>query len=273
MKKRAIEIIKALAVEPRVLILDEPTSGLEAHEKESLFDHMRMLQRRGVALIWVTHHLDEIFGLADVVTVMRDGRTITRTDADELTPRRLAAHMFGTEASELIDTVATETSVRPSEEQHPRLKVENLSRAGVLRDISFELGSGEILGVAGLAGAGRTELVRALMGMDKVDAGQLYLDGRKVKISHPRTAYKLGLAMVPEDRKQLGILGEFSIEKNISLSRLSTVARGGIVNQAAERRLAQKYIDRLRIKTPSTQREDPQPQRRQSAEGGDRSVP
>ena len=252
LKKRAIEIVKALAVQPKVLILDEPTSGLEAHEKALLFDHMRSLQRRGVALIWVTHHLDEVFGLADAVTVMRDGRTVIRTDAGELTPRKLAGYMFGTEAAELLDTVAAPSpALSQRSDEQPQLKVEHLARQGVLRDISFELRAGEILGIAGLAGAGRTELVRAIMGMDKIDTGRLYLSGKRVRIKHPRAAYKAGLAMVPEDRKQFGILTEFSIEESISISRLPSVSRAGILNERAERRLADGYIQRLGIKTPS----------------------
>lgn len=254
LKKRAVEIVKALAVEPKILILDEPTSGLEDHEKTVLFEHMRSLQRRGVALIWVTHHLDEVFGLADVVTVLRDGHSIIRTLAAELTPRRLAGHMFGSEAAELIDTVLPDTPDRANLLQAPPvLRVEHLSRAGVLRDISFELRAGEILGIAGLAGAGRTDLVSAIMGLDKVDGGRIYLAGKQRKIRHPRSAYKAGLAMVPEDRKQLGILSEFSVAKSISISRLGSVARGGFLNERAERRLAKTYIERLGIKTPSGQ--------------------
>jgi ABC-type sugar transport system ATPase subunit len=254
LKKRAIEIVKALAVEPKILILDEPTSGLEDHEKSLLFDHMRSLQRRGVALIWVTHHLDEVSGLADVATVLRDGRSVIRTDVRKLKPRQLAGYMFGTEAAELIDTVMPETAGRANmmEEEQPRLKVEHLSRAGILRDISFELRAGEILGIAGLAGAGRTELVRALMGMDKVDTGRVEVAGKLTRIRHPRTAHKAGLAMVPEDRKQLGILSEFSVAKSVSVSKLSSVSRGGLLNERLERRLARKYIERLGVKTPST---------------------
>lgn len=253
LKKRTVEIVKALVVEPKILILDEPTSGLEDHEKSLLFQHMRSLQDRGVALVWVTHHLDEVFGLANVVTVLRDGRSIIRISAAELTPRQLAGHMFGSQAAELIETSLPDRTAGGRPVADPVLAVENLSRTGVLRDISFELRPGEILGIAGLAGAGRTELVSALMGLDKIDSGTVRLAGKVSRIRKPRHAYRAGLAMVPEDRKQLGILSEFSIAKSISVSSLSSVSRAGLVNGRSERRLADSYIERLGINTPSAE--------------------
>jgi ABC-type sugar transport system ATPase subunit len=234
------------------LILDEPTSGLEEHEKTLLFEHMRSLQRRGVALIWVTHHLDEVFGLADVVTVMRDGRTIARTEAAELTQRELAVQMFGSDATELMESASTVAPRRRTVGEHdqPRLRALNLTRRGVLRDISFDVEPGEILGLAGLAGAGRTELVRALMGLDKLTSGRIEIDGRPRRIGHPRVAYKAGLAMVPEDRKQLGILPDLSVAENISISELSSVTAAGVLRGRSERDLAESYIRSLGIKTP-----------------------
>ncbi len=253
LKKRAIEIVKALAVQPKVLILDEPTSGLEAHEKALLFDHMRSLQRRGVALIWVTHHLDEVFGLADAVTVMRDGRTVIRTDAGALTPRTLRGlHVRyrggGTDSTPSRRPLATRSKVQG---EQPRLKVEHLTREGVLRDISFELKPARSSASLGSQEPGGPSSVRALMGMDKTDAGQIYLSGKRVKITHPATAYKAGLAMVPEDRKQFGILTEFSIEKSISISRLRSISRAGDPERPRRTTAGGGYIERLGIKTPS----------------------
>jgi ABC-type sugar transport system ATPase subunit len=253
LKKRAIEIVKALAVEPKLLILDEPTSGLEEHEKSLLFGHMRSLQRRGVALIWVTHHLDEVFGLADVVTVMRDGRTIARTAVADMTHRRLAEQMFGGDAVDLMEAaVAVPPPTGGAADQAPRLAVHHLSRTGVLRDISFHLEPGEILGVAGLAGSGRTELARALMGLDKIDAGRIEIDGRPHRIRRPRAAYAAKLAMVPEDRKQMGILADFTVAENISVSSLDSVTSGGVLSRRRERNVADSYIRGLGIKTPSS---------------------
>jgi ABC-type sugar transport system ATPase subunit len=253
LKKRAVEIVKALAANPKILILDEPTSGLEEHEKSLLFEHMRGLQRRGVALIWVTHHLDELFGLADVATVMRDGRTVTSAPVASLDQRTLVKHMFGGEAAELLAVAVADE--RPADSGRigvPRLRASNISRPGVLRDISFDLYPGEVLGIAGLAGAGRTELVRALMGLDKISSGRIEVDGRLRRIKHPRKAYRAGLAMVPEDRKQMGILAEFSVAESVSVSRLGAVSVGGLLSRRREHRLADSYVRKLGIKTPSS---------------------
>ncbi|WP_198348020.1 sugar ABC transporter ATP-binding protein [Plantactinospora sp. KBS50] len=252
LKKRVIEIVKALAVPPKVLILDEPTSGLEEHEKTLLFEHMRSLQRRGVALIWVTHHLDEVFGLADVVTVMRDGCTIARTETARLSQRELALQMFGGDATELMEAADAVPARRRvvGDDPHPRLRALNLSRHGVLRDISFDVERGEILGIAGLAGAGRTELARALMGLDRLNSGRIEIDGKPRRLRHPKAAYKAGLAMVPEDRKQLGILPDLSVAENISISELGSVTAGGVLRSRRERALADSYIKGLGIKTP-----------------------
>ncbi|WP_459968892.1 sugar ABC transporter ATP-binding protein [Nocardioides pyridinolyticus] len=251
--KRAVEIVKALAANPKILILDEPTSGLEEHEKSLLFDHMRSLQERGVALIWVTHHLDELFGLADVATVMRDGRTVTTAPLASLDQRTLVTHMFGGDAAELLTVSGSEDrSVARERQDVPRLRASNISRPGVLRDISFELYPGEVLGIAGLAGAGRTELVRALMGLDKISGGRIEIDGKVRRIKHPRKAYRAGLAMVPEDRKQMGILAEFSVAETVSVSRLGSVSLGGLLSKRRERRLADSYVRQLGIKTPNS---------------------
>ncbi|GAB2455710.1 sugar ABC transporter ATP-binding protein [Nocardioides hungaricus] len=252
LKKRAIEIVKALAAGPKILILDEPTSGLEEHEKALLFDHMRGLQHRGVALIWVTHHLDELFGLADVATVMRDGKTVTTAHVASVDQRQLVSWMFGGEAAELLAAPVTHRSGQLAREETPRLRATNISRPGVLRDISFDLYPGEVLGIAGLAGAGRTELVRALMGLDKTSSGRIEIDGKLRKLNHPGKAYRAGLAMVPEDRKQLAVLAEFSVGETISISRLGTVSVGGVLSRRRERTMARSFVQQLGIKTPST---------------------
>jgi ABC-type sugar transport system ATPase subunit len=253
LKKRAIEIVKALAAGPKILILDEPTSGLEEHEKALLFDHMRGLQARGVALIWVTHHLDELFGLADVATVMRDGKTVTTARVASVDQSRLVSWMFGGEAAELLAApVSHQRPGRLARAETPRLRATNISRPGVLRDISFDLYPGEVLGIAGLAGAGRTELVRALMGLDKTSSGRIEIDGKARKLTHPGKAYRAGMAMVPEDRKQMAVLSEFSVGETISISRLGAVAVGGVLSRRRERTMAQSFVQQLGIKTPST---------------------
>lgn len=254
LKKRAIEIVKALVVEPKILILDEPTSGLEEHERELLFDHMRSLKQRGVALIWVTHHLDEVFGLANTATIMRDGKSVIQTSLADLDINKLIALMFGVQAASLIEkaNVNSGSTMNPGIHGELSLQVSGLNREGVLKNISFDLEQGEILGIAGLAGAGRTELMRALIGIDRIDSGSICVFGKIEKINHPEKAYKLGIAMIPEERKILGILPEFSIEKNISLSSLDKVITGWFLNNKKEKKLAEKYITKLSIKTPSS---------------------
>lgn len=251
LKKRAVEIVKALASEPRILVLDEPTSGLEDHEKEALFDHMAQLRRRGVALIWVTHHLDEVFRLADVATVMRDGRSVATTAVAELTHASLSRQMFGESVELLADRpAARESGCTSSLREVPALRVHGLSRRGVFKDVSFEVRSGEVLGFAGLAGSGRTEVARVLMGLDRADRGVVEVNGRTVRYRSVRSAHRAGLAMVPEDRKQLGILGELTVAENISVSRLRAVSRAGLLDRRKENALAQSYVEDLRIKTP-----------------------
>lgn len=254
LKKRSIEIVKALVVLPKILILDEPTSGLEEHEKELLFGHMRSLQRLGVALIWVTHHLDEVFGLADTATIMRDGRSIAQTSIEGLNLKDLISLMFGSQAAALIEQpkIGRTAGKTGSENRFKTLEVVGFKREGVLKDISFDLWDGEILGIAGLAGAGRTELMRALMGIDRLDSGSINIFGKIEKIGHPEKAYELGIAMVPEDRKVLGILSEFSIEKSISISKLVNVLKSGWLNAKKEKDLASEFISKFSIKTPNS---------------------
>jgi ABC-type sugar transport system ATPase subunit len=254
LKKRSIEIVKALVVQPKILILDEPTSGLEEHEKELLFGHMRSLQRLGVALIWVTHHLDEVFGLADTATIMRDGKSIAQTSIEGLNLNDLISLMFGSQAAALIEQpkVGRATGKTGSENRFKTLEVVGFKREGVLKNISFDLWDGEILGIAGLAGAGRTELMRALMGIDKLDSGSINIFGNIEKIGHPEKAYELGIAMVPEDRKVLGILSEFSIEKSISISKLVNVLKSGWLSAKKEKDLASEFISKFSIKTPNS---------------------
>lgn len=253
LKKRAVEIVKALVVQPKILILDEPTSGLEEHEKELLFGHMRSLQRLGVALIWVTHHLDEVFGLADTATIMRDGKSVAHTSIKGLNLNDLISLMFGSEAAALIEQPGAKTRTQSNNNNKTKiLDVIQFKRGGILKNISFTLYEGEILGIAGIAGAGRTELVRALMGIDKLDSGRVEVFGQLEEINHPKKAYDLGIAMVPEDRKVLGILTEFSLEKSISISKLPAVIKKGLLSAKGEKNLASNYIEKFAIKTPNS---------------------
>ena len=253
LKKRSLEIVKALAFDPKVLILDEPTSGLEDAERESLFEYMRSLRERNVALIWVTHHLEELAGLADRATIFRDGRNVATVDVDSTSIDILLTHMFGDKREEFgAGDTRHLNRLTPLDDAPVVLSVRGLSRGSLAKDISFDVHEGEVVGLAGLAGAGRTEVVRTLMGLDPRTAGTVELDGRRITPRSSSAAYSAGLAMLPEDRKQLGILTEMSIAANISVSKLSTVSRARFwLSAGLERALAEKYATRLGIKAPN----------------------
>ncbi|NMH94039.1 sugar ABC transporter ATP-binding protein [Pseudonocardia bannensis] len=254
--QHVVEIVKALAFDARLVILDEPTSGLAEEERVALFDHMRRLRERGISIVWVTHRLDELYGLADRITVLRDGRTVARTDTDESTPEDLVRLMVGRKATSLgavaEDRTAAERPAGPAGSPVEVLRLENVSRRPVLHDVSLTISSGEILGIAGVAGAGRTELARVILGADRIDGGQISVDGKPVRIRHPRDAYRLGIAMVPEERKTLGILADFPLDKNTTVSRLGKVARlGMMLDRRRERAVTRDYIDELGVRTSS----------------------
>ena len=253
LKKKVIEIVKALTFDARILILDEPTSGLEEEERLHLFDHMRNLRSRGVGLIWVTHHLDELHGLADVATIFRDGRTLESLNLENSTVGEITNLMFGIQSNEAGLRTKNDRLQKDDKSNRPEvLSLHAVSRAGVLRDISFSLHAGEVIGISGLAGAGRTELARVIMGIDTRTSGQIFLKGKEVNFKSSAFAYKAGIAMLPEDRKQLGIISGLSVAENISISNLSSVSRFGfIISRKKERELATKYKEILSIRTPS----------------------
>lgn len=253
LKKKVIEIVKALTFDAKILILDEPTSGLEEEERFHLFGHMRQLKNSNVGLIWVTHHLEELHGLADIATVFRDGKTMGSLDLANSTVDNIIERMFGVNADEFrIDKKSHESLNEERSYGVEVLDLKKVSRTGVLQDISLNLRAGEVLGISGLAGAGRTELARVIMGLDKHSDGQVFVKGKEVKFKSSTSAYKSGLAMLPEDRKQLGIISGLSVAENISISNLSSVSKFGfLISRKKERDLANAYKDVLSIRTPS----------------------
>lgn len=252
LKKRVVEIVKALAADPRLLILDEPTSGLEDEEKQHLFGHMRRLRQRGVSVIWVTHHLEELTGLADSVTVFRDGRTVRTLRMAGTRLDELVRLMFGVAADEFSGQTVQTQPADTAAERPEVLRLEDITRVPVLREVSLTVRAGEIVGLSGLAGAGRTELARVIMGLDHPSSGRIRLKGRPARIRNATTAYRRGLALVPEDRKQLGILADLSVAQNISIANLASVSRFGVVvDRRAEAKRAEAFRTRLAIRTPS----------------------
>lgn len=250
LKQHVVQILKALAFDARLVILDEPTSGLEDSERHMLFDHMRRLRERGVALLWVTHRLDELFGLADVITVLRDSRWVAHVSPDDQTPESLVRLMVGRSRNLEVASSIHKGRVDSTEALQPEvLSLHGVTRLPLLRDISLAVREGEILGIAGIAGAGRTELARIILGADRPDKGEVRIRSRKVVIKNPHQATKLGISLVPEERKTQSILGTMSIAQNITISSLNTVSTGAIVlNNRKERTAARRFVTELGIR-------------------------
>jgi rhamnose transport system ATP-binding protein len=238
--QQLIEIAKALSVDARVLILDEPTASLSAHEVDRLFAIVRRLRDRGVAILFVSHRLDEVFELCDSATVLRDGRHVTTTSTRELTTADLVRHMVGRTVS-LFPKVETPPG-------NVLLEVEGLTRAGVFREIAFSVRAGEIVGFAGLVGAGRTEVARVLFGIDRRDDGEVRLDGRAVSFASASEAMDAGIAYLPEDRHQEGLVLDFSIAQNVTLPILPRLFPRLFVRPSTERRVADEYTKQFDVR-------------------------
>lgn len=253
LKQHVVQIMKALAFDARVVILDEPTSGLEDTERQTLFGHMARLRSRGVALLWVTHRLDELFGLADVITVLRDSRFVATVVPEDHTPESLVRLMVGRTREPRESSDVHDGRGRVAGSRHEEvLRLSSVTRYPLLRDISLSVSSGEILGIAGIAGAGRTELARIILGADRPDSGSLAVDGRTVSIKNPRQAMKLGISLVPEERKTQSILGTMSIDQNISISSLAKITRNKVlIDRRIEKNSALRFMRDLGIKYSS----------------------
>jgi rhamnose transport system ATP-binding protein len=243
--QQSVEIAKAISLNVRVLIMDEPTASLSAHEVQELFRLVRDLKRQGVAILFVSHRIEEVFEVADKVTVFRDGRRISTRPRLEATPQRAIADMVGRE----IDlTKARATAAR----KDLVLSVADLGRHGVFEGVTFDLRRGEVLGFAGLIGAGRTDVGLALFGIEPATSGTIVLHGKPVTIRSPRDGMNLGIAYVSEDRRQLGLVLPMSIFANITLPVLRRyLNRMGLVRTSLERRTAGHFGAKLAIRTPS----------------------
>ncbi|TNC24914.1 sugar ABC transporter ATP-binding protein [Amycolatopsis alkalitolerans] len=244
--QQMVEIAKALSYEPRVLIMDEPTAALNDAEVDTLHELIRRFVRPGTGVIYISHRMEEIKRIADRVTVIRDGEYIDTLDAASATTAEIIALMVG----RVLDTGARPEGVRTDREAV--LSVTGLSTKALLTDVSFDLRRGEILGFAGLMGAGRTEVARAIVGADKVTAGTVTLHGKRVRVGNPADAARLGIGYLSEDRKRYGLLLEQDVKANIALSALrQRFTRAGFVRDRALRAEAERRIGTLSIKTPS----------------------
>ena len=240
--QQLVEIAKALSFDARVLIMDEPTAALSGHEVERLFGVVRALRQRGAAVLFISHRLNEIFAICDTVTVMRDGEVTHDGETASMNTDELVRRMVGRELSQLfpkLDANVGETV----------LDVARLTREGVFIDVSFTVRRGEIVALAGLVGAGRSEVARAIFGVDTPDAGHVTVDGVRLKPGSPSAAMRAGIGLVPEDRRQQGLVMELSIERNIGLTRLQALrGRLGVIGSGAEEKLASDWATKLQLK-------------------------
>ncbi len=249
-KQQMVEIAKALSHDARVLIMDEPTAALNDAEVDVLHDLIRRFKSPETGVIYISHRIDELKAITDRVTVIRDGRYVATRDTASTTMREVITLMVGRE----ITSDARPERVRDNREV--LLSVDGLSTKSLLKGVSFELHRGEILGFAGLMGAGRTEVARALVGADPISGGRVALRGKTVKVRSPADAAKLRIGYLSEDRKHLGLLLNQNVASNIAVSSLGErFSRGGFVNDKAIRTEAQKYVGSLAIKTPSVKQE------------------
>ncbi|MBC8535983.1 sugar ABC transporter ATP-binding protein [Feifania hominis] len=240
-----VEIARAISYEADLIIMDEPTSALTESEIQLLFKIMRTLTGQGVAIIFISHKLDEVLAVADRITVMRDGQYITTVEASSTTENDLIRWIAGRELKDLYPK--EEAEIGPTV-----LEVRHLSRRGVFDDVSFEVHQGEILGFSGLMGAGRTEIMRALFGIDRCDSGEVLLHGKELRIRSPKQAIESGIGMLTEDRLRMGILRTLPVRANISMAYLDKLTNAvGFVNHRREARDCEQMVQRLNIKLAS----------------------
>lgn len=244
--RQIVEIVKALSLDARILLLDEPTSALTLDEVGLLFDVIRRLKQQGIGIVYISHRIPEVMTIADRVTVLRDGRRVGTFITREITPDRLIEAMVGRTLTEMFPD-------RGNGQQGELLRVEGLSSEDGFQDITFHLNRGEIVGLAGLKGSRRSELLRALVGDRRVTAGRVFVEGCPVRIASPADAFALGMAYLPEERKADGLFLKMPLRQNVSATALADFSRLGIMNPRQEAAVARRFVERLGIVTPSVE--------------------
>jgi ABC-type sugar transport system ATPase subunit len=240
-EQQMVTIAKALSMNASLLVMDEPTSALTKREVDGLFAIIRRLRSQGVSIIYISHLLEEIFSIADRVTVLRDGHYVATLPISEVTVDELITLMVGRQVTELYPP--RDTTIGPV-----ILEARGLARKGVVHDVSFALHRGEVLGLAGIVGAGRSEIARLLFGIDRLDGGQILLDGKPVLIRSPKDAIRLGIGFAPEDRKKQGLVLPMTVGRNLSLAVLARLRKAGMIDTRRERDLVQEYQKKLDIR-------------------------
>ena len=244
-QEQLVQIAAALGTHAQIIVMDEPTSSLSVRESEHLFELLAKLKKRGITVIYVSHRLEEIFRLCDAVTVLRDGRHVATEAVAASNTERLIHQMVGRE----VKQYTSQHLQRPLGEE--LLRVEGLSSPGKFSDVNFTVRAGEILGFAGLVGAGRSEVAQAIFGLDPAATGRVFVRGKPLPLGSVNAALKRGLGFLPEDRKRLGLVLSMNCRENTSLAVLRRLSFAGFIRRSQERSLAQRYVDQLRVKTTS----------------------
>jgi ribose transport system ATP-binding protein len=246
--QQMVEIAKALSLNAKLLIMDEPTSALSKNEIDQLFSVIHALKEKGVSIIYISHHLDEVFEICDRGTVLRDGNYVATIDPKQTSKDELIQLMVG----RTLDQQYPKVKAKRGEEV---MRVEHLNRDGVLKDINFSAYAGEVLGISGLVGSGRTELVKAIFGADPIDSGKIFIFGKEVQIKSPQSAIEAGMGLLPEDRKYEGLVLKLSVKQNVSMASLDKLLKRGMLQLNIEKSKVMDFIDKLRILTPSIEKE------------------
>ena len=243
-QRQMCEIAKAISYNSQVIVLDEPTSSLTVQEVDKLFEMMRMLKEQGIALIYISHKMDEVFRIADDITVFRDGTVVKSMRAEDTNIDEVIALMVGRR----MENVYPKENIEIGE---PLLEVKDLKSGQLFEDVTFHVGKGEIVGFAGLVGAGRTEVMRCLFGLDPIDGGTVTVHGKEIKIKRVADATKAGMVMLSEDRRRYGIIPMRSVRENASLAALEKFFYGGRSHRKEEEAMVAKYFDKMSVKTPT----------------------
>jgi ribose transport system ATP-binding protein len=243
-QQQMVEIAKALSFDSKIIVMDEPSATLTEHELAALFDLISELKRQGIGMIYISHRLEEIFTIGDRVTVMRDGQYIATKPVNEVTREEIIRMMVGRELTHEFPKESFELG-------EERLRIEALTRRGAFDNVSFSLRSGEIVGLTGLVGAGRTEVARAIFGADRPDAGRIILDGKPVTVRSPQDAIRLGIGLLTEDRKNQGLVLGMTVRENTTLANLRSLVKLLFVDRRRERAETDRFVRELQIKTPS----------------------
>lgn len=243
-EQQIVEIAKALSYEAKIIIMDEPTAAITTKEVVELFKVIKWLQSEGIGIVYISHRMEEIFDVGDRVTILRDGKFVDQCKLVDTNRQDLICKMVGRELNKEYPKKVFQTGKEI-------LRVENISRKGTVDNISFSVKQGELLGFSGLVGAGRTELARLIFGADKKNNGKIFLEGKEVQINSPSDAIKNGIALLTEDRNKQGLVLDMSIAENVTLSNLSGIMKGLLIDRRQEKEIVTKYSGELNIKTPS----------------------